>query len=170
MSNKVVTRPLEDRDLAAVAALHTDVFGPGRFTRSAYRVREQRRVAGQTPSPYCRVACLGVRIVASITLTPIAIGGTRGALLLGPLAVDPEFAGQGHGRRLVAESLDQARADGVSLVVLVGDEPYYGRFGFKRVAPGRIAFPGPVDSQRVLAAELRDGALADYGGLITAET
>jgi len=92
----------------------------------------------------------------------------NGALLLGPLAVDPEFANRGHGRGLVREAMDAARANGLGLVLLVGDEPYYARLGFVRVPAGQIALPGPVNPQRLLAAELRPGGLADYRGLVTA--
>ena len=98
----------------------------------------------------------------------MTVGGAPGAILLGPLAVDPEFAGQGYGRRLVADGLAAAKAAGVRLCVLVGDEPYYARFGFVRVPPGQIALPGPADPARILAAELSPGALADYRGVVTA--
>ena len=101
-------------------------------------------------------------------MTDVAIGGKGGASLLGPLVVDPEFAGQGYGRALVSEALEAARARGVRLVVLVGDEPYYGRFGFKAVPPGQIALPGPVDPRRLLAAELEPGALPRYRGMMKA--
>ncbi len=100
---------------------------------------------------------------------PIRIGGKGGALLLGPLAVDPAFANQGHGRGLVGEALEAARAAGLQLVVLVGDEPYYARLGFKRVPPGQITLPGPVNPDRLLAAELAPGALAGYAGRVSAE-
>jgi predicted N-acetyltransferase YhbS len=69
----------------------------------------------------------------------------------------------------VGEALDQARADGIRLVVLVGDEPYYARFGFHPVPPGQIGLPGPVDPKRLLAAELAPGALQSYRGLIVAK-
>jgi predicted N-acetyltransferase YhbS len=165
MSLTVIHRPMTPADLGQVAKLNARVFGPGRFTRTAYRVRE-----GAPPlSPYCRSAVLGPRIVAAVRFTRISIGGTEGALLLGPLAVDPEFAGKGHGRQLVGEALDQARADGIRLVVLVGDEPYYARFGFHPVPPGQIGLPGPVDPKRLLAAELAPGALQSYRGLIVAK-
>jgi predicted N-acetyltransferase YhbS len=112
---------------------------------------------------------MGDRMIAAVRFTDVAIGGTEGALLLGPLAVDPEFAGQGHGRQLVGEALEAARADGLRLVVLVGDEPYYARFGFRPVPPGQILLPGPVDPRRLLAAELVPGALPSYRGLIVAK-
>ena len=89
--------------------------------------------------------------------------------MLGPVAVEPEKRGAGIGTRLVTESLAAARAGDAALVVLVGDEPYYGRFGFKPVPPGRIVFPGPVNPARILACELRPGASARYSGTIVAE-
>ena len=166
MSPTITNRPLTPADLPLVSHLHAKVFGPGRFARTAYRIREG------TPaiSSYCRAAVLGKRIIAAVRFTEIGVGATAGALLLGPLAVDPEFAGQGYGRALIAEALDDAKKAGVRLVVLVGDEPYYGRFGFRPVPPGQITLPGPVDPRRLLAAELSDGALASYRGGVAAKT
>ena len=164
MSGNVTTRPVTTADLPRIAELHARVFGPGRFARAAYRVREGNTLM----SRFCRLAEMAGKLTATLRLTEIAIGGRPGAALLGPLAVAPECAGQGFGRRLIAEALDEMRRDGVKLVVLVGDEPYYGRFGFKPVAPGQIIFPGPVNPQRILATELTDGALAAYRGLVTA--
>ena len=164
MLSKVLNRPVTPADLPTITELHARVFGPGRFTRTAYRVRE-----GTPPiSRYCRAALLGQRIIAAVRFTDIAVGATEGALLLGPLAVDPEFAGKGFGRALVGEALEAAKSDGVRLVVLVGDEPYYGRFGFRPVPPGQITLPGPVDPNRLLAAELAPGALSAYHGLVAA--
>ncbi len=164
MSPPPFTRPLAERDAASIAALHARVFGPGRFARTAYRVREGTR----TVSPYCRGAFAGSQLVAALRMTEVAIGGKAGALLLGPLAVDPDFANQGFGRRLIGEAIEAARAGGIRLIVLVGDEPYYGRFGFKPVPPGQIRLPGPVDPRRILALEVIPGALAESSGLVVA--
>ena len=164
MSTSVITRAATQQDLTAIIALQANVFGPGRFARSAYRVREGKGLM----SRFCRVADRYGRLIASVRITEVSIGGTAGAALLGPVAVDPEFRGQGYGRKLVAETLDVMKHAGLALVVLVGDEPYYGRFGFKPVAPGSIVFPGPVNPARILAVELADGAFARYLGLITA--
>ena len=165
MLSKVLNRPVTPADLPSVSELHARVFGPGRFTRTAYRVRE-----GTAPiSRYCRAAFLGNRIIAAVRFTDVAVGTTDGALLLGPLAVDPEFAGKGFGRALVGEALEAAKSDGVRLVILVGDEPYYSRFGFRPVPPGQIRLPGPVDPQRLLVAELAPGALSVYRGLVAAK-
>jgi predicted N-acetyltransferase YhbS len=165
MSPNVTNRPLTPADFPAVSRLHAKVFGPGRFTRTAYRVRE----GAPALSPYCRAALLGDRLVAAVRFTPISIGRVGGALLLGPLAVDPDVSGQGFGKRLIAEAMEAATADGVKLVVLVGDEPYYRRFGFHPVPPGQITLPGPVDPRRLLAAELQAGAFPAFNGVIAAQ-
>lgn len=160
----VTTRRARASDLAAIAALNATVFGPGRFARSAYRVREGRGLM----SRYCRVAERGGLLVASLRLTEADIGGKHGAALLGPLAVHPDFTGQGFGRKLVAEAIGDMKAGGIKLVVLVGDEPYYSRFGFKRAPAGQIMFPGPVNPHRILVLELESGVLPDYCGAISA--
>jgi len=165
MASDVLIRQILPEDLPQISALHARVFGPGCYARTAYRIREG------TPriSRFCRKALLDGRIIAAIRMTEVRIGGEPGVLLLGPLAVEPEWAGQGYGRRLVAEVMAAAKAEGIRLIVLVGDEPYYGRFGFVRAKPGQITLPGPVDPARVLAAELVPGALDSYRGLITAD-
>ena len=161
----VTTRPATAADRRQVDHLQERVFGPGRFARSAYRVREG------TPfvSRFCRVAINDGKIIAALRMTPVLVGGTSGALLLGPLAVDPAYANLGYARRLIAESLDAATAAGVTLVVLVGDMAYYGRLGFDRVPPGQISFPGPADPARILAKELAPGALQRAVGQVIAD-
>ncbi len=166
MPPAVSTRSAVPADLPEIKALHARVFGPGRFVRTAYRVREG------TPelSPFCRVALSGGRLIATLRMTEVLIGGKAGVLLLGPLAVDPDWKGQGYGRQLVAEAIEQARSSGLALVVLVGDAPYYGKFGFAPVPLGQIRLPGPVDPARLLVAELKPGALAEARGLVTPAT
>ena len=164
MQASITTRSAKAGDLPAISALHSRVFGPGRFVRTAYRVREGKGLS----SRFCRVADLDGRLIAALRMTEITIAGKPGAALLGPLAVDPEFKGQGFGRRLVSEALETMKADGVKLVVLVGDEPYYGKLGFKPVPTGQIKFPGPVNPARILAAELEDGVLERYCGTLSA--
>ena len=120
-------------ETARISALHARAFGPGRFARTAYRLREGTAEF----SPFCRVCRVDGQLAAAVRFTPILIGGKGGALLLGPLAVDPAFANQGHGRGLVATALEAARTAGIALVVLVGDEPYYARLSFRPVPRGR---------------------------------
>lgn len=165
MSPSFAIRPASPEDIPEISKLHARVFGPGRFARSAYRVREGK---GHI-SRFCLVACLGKEIIASIRTTEIAIGGTKGAVLLGPVAVDDSHRSNGLGRQLIAAALEATRAAGARLIILVGDEPYYGRFGFKTVPMGQIVFPGPVNPRRILACELERNALADFRGLVVAE-
>lgn len=168
MTSQPVTRALRASDVAEIARLHERVFGPGRFARTAYRVREGRRDRSVPGSDFCVVLDQGRRVVGSLNLTEVSIGGDAGALLLGPIVVDPSLAGQGFGRRMIVEALDAARRGGRRLVVLVGDAPYYGPLGFGVVPPGQITLPGPVNPARVLAAELEAGALARYRGMVVA--
>lgn len=159
----VITRAATTHDTEAIADLQDRVFGPGRFARTAYRVRE-----GTGPySRFCHVADFNGRLIASLRMTEIAIGGRQGAAMLGPIAVDPDFRGRGHGRQLIGEALDDAKAAGLAIVILIGDLPYYQNSGFKPVPMGAITFPGPVNPARILAVELVDGAFANYRGLVT---
>jgi predicted N-acetyltransferase YhbS len=102
-------------------------------------------------------------VVASVRLTRVVAGNGR-ALLLGPLAVRPVWKNLGIGKRLVRIALEAAEKAGEELVVLVGDEPYYGPLGFKKIPKGQITLPRPVDQNRLLAAELVSGALAEFRG------
>lgn len=147
------------QDAAAVQQLEERAFGPGRFSRAAYRLRE-----GNPHDPALSfVARVSTLVVGSVRLSPIRIG-KRPALLLGPLTVDPAFRSKGIGRMLVEASITAARTAGHAAVLLVGDEPYYGRMGFLRLNPGRVIMPGPVDPMRLLALPLQDGALDDLAG------
>ena len=112
---------------------------------------------------YSFTARIGTLLVGSVRLTPILIGDTP-ALLLGPLTIEPPFRSRGIGRALIEASLKAAREGGMKLVLLVGDEPYYGRMGFKKVPPKRVELPGPVDRDRVLVAELVPGAFEGVEG------
>jgi predicted N-acetyltransferase YhbS len=160
MSSSFEIRLETDGDAPALSQLSAEAFGPGRFTRSAYRVRE-----GVPPvKSLCLSGLLDGRLVGGIRFTAIRIGTREGAALLGPLVVDPLVKGNGYGKALVEEGLARARSAGFALVLLVGDMPYYGRFGFQPVPPGQIALPGPVDPARLLAVELVPGALAGAAG------
>jgi len=165
MSPTAIVRPAAPADLPAIVALHDRTFGPGCYARTAYRIRE-----GMPPlSPFCLVSYLNGELVAAVRFTPVTIGGRPGALLLGPLAVSAPYAGQGYGKALVAHGVEAARAAGRTLVLLVGNESYYARFGFIRVPRGQITLPGPVDPDRLLAVETTPGALATARGLVAGE-
>lgn len=137
---------------ATIEEINAEAFGPGRYTRAAYRIRE----AGSHDRSLSFVALDGCEVVASVRMTPIAAGEGR-AMLLGPLAVRPDFKKLGIGRKLVSLAIEAARERGdVPAVLLVGDEPYYGPLGFVPVQSGRLAFPAPVDPRRVLVCELKE--------------
>jgi predicted N-acetyltransferase YhbS len=156
--------PQTPGDAMAVERLHERAFGPGRLAKSAYRLREG---VGQRPA-FAFAARIGTLLVGSVELWPVHIGGTA-ALLLGPLTVEPAFRDRGIGHALIERALAAAKAAGHRLVILVGDEPYYGRSGFKPVPRGRVTMPGPVDPARLLACELVGGAFEGVSGPIRAE-
>ncbi len=151
-------------DADAIERLHERTFGPGRYAKTAYRIRE----GGPHALALSFTARIGTLLVGSVRLTPIRIGATP-ALLLGPLTVEPPFRDRGIGLALIERALAEARAQGHRLVALVGDEPYYARAGFKRVPKGRAVLPGPVDPDRLLVAELVAGAFEGVSGAIRPE-
>lgn len=153
--------PEKPADAEAVERLHERTFGPGRYARTAYRIREGR---GHLPG-LSFIARIGTLLVGSVRLTPIRIGGAR-ALLLGPLTVEPPFRSRGIGRALIARALDDAKAQGHRLVLLVGDAPFYARAGFQPIPKGQVTMPGPVDPARLLVNELVSGAFAGVAGVV----
>lgn len=148
-------------DALPIERLHQRTFGPGRFALSAYRLREH--VDHLLDLSF--TARIGTLLVGSVRQLPICVGDTK-ALLLGPLTVEPPFRGRSVGRALLDRALKDARAKGHRLVLLVGDEPYYSRVGFKPVPKGLITMPGPVDYSRLLVAELVEGAFTGVSGAI----
>jgi predicted N-acetyltransferase YhbS len=156
--------PETPEDASTIERLNERAFGPGRFAKTAYRLREQ--VSHSPDASY--TARVGTLMIGSVRLSPIRIGDTK-ALLLGPLTVEPAFRERGVGQALIERALKDAAAKGHRLVLLVGDEPYYGKSGFKRVPPGRATMPGPVDPARLLVAELVPGAFEGVSGAIRAD-
>jgi predicted N-acetyltransferase YhbS len=153
--------PETSGDAPAIERLHERTFGPGRYAKTAYRLREQ-----VTHCPDLSfTARIGTLLVGSVRLLPVRVGEAK-ALLLGPLTVEPPFRERGVGQALIARALEAARAKGHRLVILVGDEPYYSKCGFKRVPLGRAIMPGPVDPIRLLVAELSPGAFDGVSGPI----
>ena len=142
-----------------IEIINAEAFGPGRFARAAYKIRE----GGPHERRLSFVATHDGTVVASVRMTRIAAGPGR-ALLLGPLAVRPAFKNIGIGRKLVALALEAAKHAGAPAVVLVGDEPYYGPLGFRKIPRGQISMPRPVDLDRLLAVEIAPGAVALLAG------
>lgn len=144
--DKPVFRPAIPADAQFVEDLQALAFGPGRFARTAFRVRERFPI----DTSLSLIAEIDGIPVSSVWMTPISVGGVQG-YLLGPLATDPKYRGQGAGKLLVREVSEMALARGEGqFVLLVGDAPYYGPLGFAKTTHGAIEFPGPVDPDRVL--------------------
>jgi predicted N-acetyltransferase YhbS len=153
--------PESPDDAPAIDHLNARTFGPGRYAKTAYRIREE--IAHIPELSF--TARVGTLLVGSVRLSPILIGPAR-ALLLGPLTIEPPFRDRGIGQKLIARALEQAKAKGHRLVVLVGDEPYYGKSGFKPMPKGQVTLGGPVDPSRLLVAELAPGAADGIAGAI----
>ena len=161
MSQTRQIRPERPEDAQAIAALNQACFGPGRFAKSAYRLRE-----GVEPENALGfVAGEGGMLLGSVRFWPILVGGEC-ALLLGPLAVQSQLRGRGIGIALMKAGIETAKSSDFAAILLVGDEPYYARAGFARLPPGRVRFPGPVDAARVLGLSLKPNALLTLAGEI----
>ncbi len=147
-------------DLWEVEALYDLTFAPGREALSSYRLRE-----GVKPVPEL---CLAARdkydvLAGVIRYWPVLIGqGRAKTLLLGPIAVHPTRQGEGLGGLLMRESLALAKSGGWGRVLLVGDAPYYQRFGFEKNP--NLDFPPPVNPDRLLTLELAKGAFDGVSG------
>ncbi|MGF1659033.1 MAG: GNAT family N-acetyltransferase [Rubrimonas sp.] len=156
--------PERPGDLDEVEALYDLCFAPGRRALSSYRLRE-----GAPPIPgLCRVARDEFDALAgAIRFWPVRIGESGApALLLGPVAVHPTRQGEGLGGALIADGLERAAEAGWTRALLVGDEPYYRRFGFTRAQAEALAFPPPTNPDRLLARALAPDAFDDVAGLV----
>ena len=151
------------KDVAAREALLDLSFGDARYAKPSERLREGRRPADGLSF----VACDRAGIIGPVLLWHVSAGAGHPAVLLGPLAVHPDFRNRGIGSALMGRALDDARALGHGAVLLVGDQPYYGRFGFSTERTGGLWLPGRYDPQRFLALELKPGALDGAHGLVT---
>ena len=156
--------PETPADADEVEMLYDLAFAPGRHALSSYQLRE-----GVAPvAALSRVARDDYDAVAgAIRYWPVRIGAAgHPALLLGPVAVHPTRQGEGLGAALILETLEDARGLGWRRVLLVGDEPYYRRFGFTRKKARGLDFPKPVNMNRVLAKELVEGAMHGISGMV----
>jgi predicted N-acetyltransferase YhbS len=151
-------------DVAPRETLLDEVMGEARFARTAARLREDRLPA----EGLSFVARTNRRLIGAVQLWDISAGPGRPALLLGPLAVASDRRNRGVGTALVRHALDEARRRGHGLVLLVGDAPYYGRFGFSSEETQALWLPGPYERHRLLALELAAGALNEARGVVHA--
>jgi predicted N-acetyltransferase YhbS len=150
-------------DLPDIEVLLDLAFGPDRSGKTVYRLRE-----GVLPIPeLCTVIREEGVLKGTLRFWPIAIGEERvPALLLGPVAVAPADRGKGYARELIWAGLERARELGYRSVLLVGDEPYYLKFGFTHAFTTELLLPGPVDRKRFLGLELQPRALAGVSGMV----
>jgi predicted N-acetyltransferase YhbS len=152
----VTIREEKKSDIAACEALLDAAYGAARFGKTSERLRE-----GRLPAE-------GLSLVAIEDGWPITVGPAREALLLGPLAVHPEHRNRGIGTALMRRAIARARMFGHRAIVLVGDAPYYDRFGFTADQTGELWMPGHFDRDRLLALDLQPHALAGARGLVGA--
>jgi len=139
-------------------------MGPDRVTKPSERLREGRLPA----EGLSLVARDGETIVGSVRLWHVEAGDGHPALLLGPLAVDPAWQGYGVGSALMIASIERSAALGHGAILLVGDAPYYARFGFSTEHTRQLKMPAPVLRRRFLGLELETGALAGATGKVVA--
>jgi predicted N-acetyltransferase YhbS len=153
-------------DEARIEALNASAFGPGRFAKSAYRLREGvAAVSGLSFVAVENPKGRGEVLRGSVRFWPIRVGGDE-ALLLGPLAVETAERGRGIGIGLMQAGIRAAQRGPWSAILLIGDEPYYAKVGFARLPTGRVKFPGPVDPKRVLGLSLKPGGLLNLSGQV----
>jgi predicted N-acetyltransferase YhbS len=150
-------------DVVAREALLDACFGVNRHTRTCQRLRDERAPAEGLALSAVRQG----RLVGTLRLWHVSVGGVP-ALVLGPLAVDPSCREFGLGAALMNRALAAAKQLGHGAVILLGDAPYYARFGFSAAQTGDISLPGPFERDRLLGLELRDGALDGASGMIVA--
>lgn len=151
-------------DVSARESLLDEVFGVERFEKTCERLR-----AGRLPAQgLALVAEIDGEIVGTVRLWHINAGGVRDALVLGPLAIAKAYHSMGIGGRLMRAALNRVSLSGYSAVLLVGDAPYYNRFGFSAALTDGLWMPGPVERERFLALELKASALSRAFGPVKA--
>ena len=151
-------------DVAAREALLDEAFGNHRWRKSSQRLRD-----GRSPAEgLAFIATDGKRVIGTARLWSVVCGTGQLALLLGPVAVAAECRNRGVGASLVDHALAAARRRGHAAVVLVGDAPYYSRFGFSTEKTAALRMPGPFERDRLLALELVPGSLNGARGLLRA--
>jgi predicted N-acetyltransferase YhbS len=158
----VTIRHAKASDVSARESLLNEAFGEEHFRKSSERLRQ-----GQAPAEGLSfVAIDDRRMIGTARMWRVELGNGARALLLGPLAVACDAQGRGIGAALVKRAIRAARKLGYEAIVLVGDAPYYGRFGFSAAKTGALSMPGPFERNRLLGLELEPGALDNAHGVI----
>ncbi|MDR3509416.1 MAG: N-acetyltransferase [Caulobacteraceae bacterium] len=156
-------RPERPEDAVAVEHLIDRAFGPGRFAKTAERLREGRKPL----TDLSFVAWDNGVLVGCVRQWPVTVGD-RPVVFLGPFAVDPAWRSRGLGAALIAKACAAATEAGHDAILLVGDAPYFGPLGFDPVPKGQVVLPGPVDARRILTHSLKPGAGEGLSGLVKA--
>jgi predicted N-acetyltransferase YhbS len=163
VSEAVVVGDEQLSHIDAREALLDAAFGTSRHEKTSERLRE-----GRLPADGLALsAIIGERLVGTVRLWNVTLGPSRPSLLLGPIAVDSSLRSAGIGGQLMRAALGRARDEGHASVILVGDEPYYRRFGFTAAKMDKLWMPGPLDRSRFLGLELAPGALDGARGLVS---
>lgn len=154
-----------DQQAAAREALLGRAMGLNWKKKSSQKLRRGRR-----PSEGLAFVARGEdgALAGTVRLWDVATGDGRAALLLGPLAVDPSLKSAGIGKALMSHAISEAKRLGHKAILLVGDAPYYERFGFSAEKTGSLSMPGPYERHRFLALELVPGALDGSTGTLKA--
>jgi predicted N-acetyltransferase YhbS len=160
----ITLRQERPNDVKAREALLDEAFGDSRNRKASQRLRDGRLPAEELSF----VAADGKRVIGTARLWSVASATGQPALLLGPVAVEAFCRKRGIGAALVRRALREARKLGHGAVVLVGDAPYYSRFGFSAETAAALTMPGPFERHRLLALELAPGALDGASGLLRA--
>ena len=160
----ITLRQERPADVEAREALLDQAFGDTRYRKTSERLRESRLPA----EGLSLIAVDGGRVIGTARLWSVVCGTGQPALLLGPVAVESSCRNRGIGAALVRRALRDARRLGHDAVILVGDAPYYSRFGFAGEKAAGLKLPGPFERHRLLALELTTGALDGAGGLLRA--
>ncbi len=160
----ITLRQERPTDVEAREALLDEAFGDTRARKTSQRLRDGRLPA----EGLSLIAADGRRVIGTARLWNVACGSGQPALLLGPVAVATDCRDRGIGAGLVRRALRDARRLGHGAVILVGDAPYYSRFGFSAEKAASLTLPGPFERHRLLAIELVPGALEGASGLLFA--
>ncbi|MEH6524522.1 MAG: N-acetyltransferase [Sneathiella sp.] len=150
-------------DAALIEPLLEKCFGSERFKKTAYKIREKLEPIRELSF----IVKESDKLLATIRYWPIIIGKHTEALLLGPIAVEPERQGEGLGVSLIRKSLQVAKDLDYQIVILVGDPEYYEQFGFTSAAENNLSLPGPVEDRRFLVKELTSGSLSGVLGTVS---
>jgi predicted N-acetyltransferase YhbS len=154
--------PEHENDRLAIEALLERAFGKGRHRKTVQKMRK-----AHLPAEGLAFVMVSDHddVIGTIRLWDIDAGGVP-ALLLGPVAIAPEYRSKGFGDALIRHAMGRAKALGHKAVLLVGDAPYYERFGFSRALTLNLKLPGPVDEARFLGHEFTEGALKAASGMV----